>query len=75
MASYLSRITTNPEICGGRPCIANTRVRVSDVLDLLAAGETRADILADFPYLEDKDITAALEYASAAAAHRVVAAE
>jgi uncharacterized protein (DUF433 family) len=68
MAAHLSRITTNPEICGGRPCIANTRMRVSDVLDLLAAGETRAAILADYPYLVDEDITAALEYASAAAA-------
>jgi uncharacterized protein (DUF433 family) len=75
MASHLSRITTNPDICGGRPCIANTRMRVSDVLDLLAAGETREAILADYPYLQDEDITAALEYASAAAAHRVIAAE
>jgi uncharacterized protein (DUF433 family) len=75
MASYLSRITTNPDICGGRPCIANTRMRVSDVLDLLAAGETREAVLADYPYLKDEDITAALEYASAAAAHRVIAAE
>jgi uncharacterized protein (DUF433 family) len=75
MASHLSRITTNPEICGGRPCIANTRMRVADVLDLLAAGETRANILADYPYLADEDITAALEYGSAAAAHRVIAAE
>ena len=58
--AHLSRITTNPEICGGRPCIANTRMRVSDVLDLLAGGETRAAILADYPYLVDEDITAAL---------------
>lgn len=75
MANHLSRITTNPEICGGRPCIANTRMRVSDVLDLLAAGETRQAILAHYPYLKDEDITAVLEYASAAAAHRVIAAE
>ena len=51
------------------------RIRVSDVLDLLAAGETRAAILADYPYLEDEDITAALGYASAASSHRVIAAE
>jgi uncharacterized protein (DUF433 family) len=74
MASHLSRITTNPEICGGRPCIANTRMRVSDVLDLLAAGETREAILADYPYLMDEDITAVLEYASPAAAHRAITA-
>ena len=75
MTSQLSRITMNPEICGGRPTIRNMRIRVSDILDLLAAGETRAAILADYPYLEDNDITAALEYASAAASHRVIAAE
>lgn len=75
MTSHLSRIATSPDICGGRPRIANTRMRVSDVLDLLAAGGTRAGILADYPYLSDEDITAALEYASAAAAHRVIAAE
>lgn len=56
MASLISRITTNPGICGGRPCIRNMRIRVSDVLDLLAAGETRATILADYPYLKDEDI-------------------
>ena len=44
-------------------------------LDLLAAGETRAAILEDYPYLEDADITAVLEYAAASAAHRVIAAE
>jgi uncharacterized protein (DUF433 family) len=75
MASHLARITTNPGICGGRPSIRDTRMRVSDVLDLMAAGETREGILADYPYLEDEDITAALEYASVAAAHRVIAAE
>jgi uncharacterized protein (DUF433 family) len=75
MASQLSRITVNPEICGGRPCIRNLRMRVSDILDLLAAGETREGVLDDYPYLQDEDITAALEYASLAAAHRVIAAE
>jgi uncharacterized protein (DUF433 family) len=75
MTSNLSRITTNPDICGGRPCIRNMRIRVSDVLDLLAAGEPRTTILADYPYLENEDITAALEYASAASSHRVIAAE
>lgn len=41
MASLISRITTSPDICGGRPSIRNMRIRVSDILDLLAAGETR----------------------------------
>ena len=75
MSRHLQRIVTDPAICGGRPTIRNTRMRVSDVLDLLAAGESRAGILADYPYLQDEDITAALEYGSAAASHRVVAAE
>jgi uncharacterized protein (DUF433 family) len=69
MASHLARIITNPGICGGRPSIRDTRMRVSDVLDLMAAGETREGILADYPYLEDDDITAALEYASPDQAH------
>ena len=54
-------MTVNPEICGGRPVVRNMRIRVSDILDLLAAGERREAILADYPYLEDEDITAALE--------------
>lgn len=68
----LGRITHNPKQCGGRPCIRGLRVRVSDVLDMLAGGATRADILRDFPYLEDADITAALTYAAREAERRVV---
>ena len=70
MSSHPSRIVSTPEICGGRPAIRNTRMRVTDVLDLLAAGETREGILADYPTLKDEDITAALEYASASASRR-----
>jgi uncharacterized protein (DUF433 family) len=68
----LDRITSDPEICGGRPCIRGMRVRVKDILDLLAAGASRTDILADFPYLEDDDIAAALEYAAQHVDHRVI---
>ncbi len=60
MSIELNRITVDPEICGGRPCIRGRRVRVKDVLDMLAGGATRAEILEDYPYLEDADITAAL---------------
>ena len=60
MSIELNRITVDPEICGGRPCISGRRVRVKDVLDMLAGGATRAEILEDYPYLEDADITAAL---------------
>lgn len=50
--SKIDRITTNADVCGGRPCIRGLRVRVTDVLDLLAAGAAREEILADLPYLE-----------------------
>jgi uncharacterized protein (DUF433 family) len=62
--SQLARITIDPEVNDSRPCIRGLRVRVSDVLDLLAAGATRAEILRDYPYLEDEDISAVLEYAA-----------
>jgi uncharacterized protein (DUF433 family) len=72
MASRLDRITTNPEILGGRPCIRGMRVRVKDILDMLADGASRSDILADFPYLEEEDISAALEYAAQHVDHPVI---
>jgi len=70
--SELHRITVNPELCGGRPCIRGLRVRVKDVLELLAAGVSRAEILTDFPYLEDGDITASLEFAAHQSDHAVL---
>jgi len=60
----LHRITINPEQCGGKPCIRGMRIRVTDVLELLAAGATRDEILDDYPYLEAEDIIAALEFAA-----------
>ena len=63
--TYLSdRITVNPEVCFGKPCIRGMRLRVVDVLDQLAAGATEAEILEDYPYLEAKDIPACLAFAS-----------
>lgn len=64
----IERITISPDVCGGRPSIRGLRIRVKDVLDLLAAGATRDEILADYPYLEPEDISAVLEYASRQAA-------
>jgi uncharacterized protein (DUF433 family) len=58
----LGRITSDPQVCGGSPCIRGMRIRVDDVLDMVAAGVSRAEILRDYPYLEDADIAAALEY-------------
>ena len=58
------RVTVNADQCRGRPCIRGLRIRVKDVLDLLAAGASREEILRDYPSLEPGDITAALEYAA-----------
>lgn len=70
--SELHRITVDPQQCGGRPCIRSLRIRVKDVLDLLAAGASRAEILDDYPYLEDADISAALEYAARQSDHPIL---
>lgn len=72
MPGYLDRITTDPDIFGGRPCIRGMRVRVKDILDMLAGGATRAEILGDFPYLEEGDIAAALEYAAQHVDHPII---
>ena len=58
------RITHNPAQCGGRPCIRGMRVRVSDILAMLADGVTPETILADFPDLEAEDISACLRFAA-----------
>ncbi len=58
------RITLNPAQCGGRPCIRGQRIRVKDILDLLAAGASREEIIVVYPYLEPEDIIATLEYAA-----------
>lgn len=72
--ALLERITVEPGKMGGRPCIRSMRIRVMDILDMLAAGATRGDILRDYPELENDDISAALVYASRATDHRIVAA-
>lgn len=70
--SQLHRITVDSDICGGRPCIRGLRIRVTDLLDMLASGATREEILDSYPYLEAEDITAALEYAAKQANHPVL---
>jgi uncharacterized protein (DUF433 family) len=71
-AALRARITADPEVCGGRPCIRHLRIRVGDVMGLLAGGMSREGILADYPYLEAADIDAALAYAAGAANHRII---
>jgi uncharacterized protein (DUF433 family) len=72
--NWKERITTNPKPCGGRPCIRGMRIRVVDVLDLLAAGLSREQILDELPDLEEEDIEAVLRYASRRVDHPVLAA-
>lgn len=62
------RITFNPRQCGGQPCIRGLRIRVADVLEMLAQGVEQAEILADFPDLEAADIKACLHFAARRAA-------
>ncbi|MDA2924995.1 DUF433 domain-containing protein [Acidobacteria bacterium AH-259-L09] len=71
-SDILKRITFNPKQCGGHPCIRGMRIRVKDVLEMLAAGVTEQEILEDYPYLEAEDIRACLEYAAAQVSHPVV---
>ena len=68
----IHRITIDPEQCGGRPCLRGLRIRVKDVLDLLAAGASHEEILEDYPSLEAGDIVAALEFAARQSDHPVL---
>jgi uncharacterized protein (DUF433 family) len=70
----IDRITVDPEQCGGRPCIRGMRIRVSDVLDLFAAGLTAQQILEEMPDLEFEDLRAALLFASRWLDHPVLVA-
>ena len=69
---YTGRITFDPEQCGGRPCIRHYRIRVKDVLDMLAAGVSEREILADYSFLESDDIRACLEFAAGQVNHPVL---
>lgn len=71
-AQRLARITIDPAQCGGRPCIRGMSMRVTDVLQLLIAGASFDEILADYPYIEREDILAALEYAAYQTDHSVL---
>lgn len=67
-----NRIAIDPEVCGGRPIVAGTRMRVADVLDALASGATIDELVTDFPYLTHEDIIACLAYGARAVDHAVV---
>ena len=67
-----NRIAIDPDVCGGRPIVAGTRMRVADVLDALASGATIDELVADFPYLTHENIIACLAYGARAVDHAVV---
>ena len=69
---WMERITVNPEQCGARPCIRGMRIRVSDVLDLFAAGLSPDEVLAELPDLEPADILACFHYAARRVDHAVL---
>jgi len=74
MTELADRITVNPKQCGGRPCIRGMRIRVVDVLDLLAAGLTPQAVVEELPDLTLEDVQACLRYASRRLNHPVLAA-
>jgi uncharacterized protein (DUF433 family) len=71
--NLLDRVTINPRQCGGRPCIRGMRIRVTDVLDLLEAGLTPAEVLNELPDLEADDVRASIAYARRRVGHPVLA--
>jgi uncharacterized protein (DUF433 family) len=71
----LNRITVEQGKCGGRPCIRGQRIRVTDILELLGAGASFEEILADYEFLEQEDILAAIDYAAYQTDHVVLPTE
>jgi uncharacterized protein (DUF433 family) len=72
MTPPLDRISIDPRICFGKPCIKGTRIWVSLILDFLASGQTEQQILAAYPQLQAEDVRAALAYAAEVARERIV---
>jgi uncharacterized protein (DUF433 family) len=73
MTNYIAdRITVNPDQCGGRPCIRGMRIRVTDVLELLATGMSVADTIVELPDLEVADVLAVLKYAANRVDHPIL---
>jgi len=72
MNPLLQRISIDPAICGGKPCIKGTRIWVSLILDFLAEGMGEAELLAEYPQLAHEDVLAAIAYGAEAARERVI---
>jgi uncharacterized protein (DUF433 family) len=74
MTYLMERITVDPRMCGGRPCIRGMRIRVTDILDLLGSGLSTQQVLEELPNLEQADVEAALKFASGRLDHPILAA-
>jgi uncharacterized protein (DUF433 family) len=72
MTNLLERISIDPAVCGGKPCIRGTRIWVSLILDLLASGMSDAQVLAEYPQLGRDDILAAIAYGAEASRERII---
>ncbi len=72
MNPLLERVSIDPRICGGKPCIKGTRIWVSLILDLLAGGVAEAELLAEYPQLTHEDVLAAIAYGAEVARERIV---
>jgi uncharacterized protein (DUF433 family) len=72
MNTLLTRISVDPEVCGGKPCIRGTRIWVSLILDLLATGTSEPEVLEQYPSLKHEDVLAAIAYGAEAAREHVV---
>jgi uncharacterized protein (DUF433 family) len=72
MNALLDRISINPEVCGGKPCIKGTRLWVSLILDFLAGGTTEAELFEDYPQLTHEDVMAAIAYGAEMSRERVL---
>lgn len=72
MDKLLERISSDPNVCFGRPCVRGTRIWVSLILDSLAEGTSEAEILAEYPQLATEDIRAAIAYGAEATRERIV---
>jgi uncharacterized protein (DUF433 family) len=72
MNAQLERISVNPKVCFGKPCIKGTRIWVSLVLDKLAQGVTEAELLESYPQLTHEDVLAAIAYGAEVSRERIV---
>jgi uncharacterized protein (DUF433 family) len=72
MTDLLDRVSIDPSVCGGRPCIRGTRIWISLILDLLADGRSEDEVRAEYPQLTHEDILAAIAYGAEASRERII---